>query len=102
VKYRFSAEARADVREAKAFLLKEGKRRRDDFASALEHAIQAVLEYPYRGSPYELGTRRILLEGFHYSMIYIPARDMIQIVAVSHHSRDPGHWHGRISRTPET
>jgi plasmid stabilization system protein ParE len=100
VKYRFSVEARADVREAKAFLLKESKKKRDDFASALEHAIHAVLDHPYRGSPYELGTRRILLEGCYYAMIYIPAGDVIQIVAVSHHRRDPEHWHGRISGSP--
>lgn len=101
MRYRFSKEARADIREAKTFLGKDNKKKRDDFADAVEHAIRSVLEYPYRGSPYELNTRRIMLEGFPYAMIYIPADGAIQIVAVTHHSRDPQHWHERISGAKE-
>lgn len=97
MRYRFSKEARADVREAKAFIGKDNKKKRDAFADAVEHAIHSLLEYPYRGSPYELQTRRIMLEGFDYAMIYIPVDKRIQIVAVTHHSRKPGHWHGRIT-----
>jgi len=97
VRYRFSKEAQADVREAQAFIGSDNKKKRDGFADAVDHAIQSLLEFPYRGSPYELQTRRIMLEGFEYAMIYIPTKDVIQIVAVWHHSRDPEGWHERIS-----
>ncbi|HEX6042309.1 type II toxin-antitoxin system RelE/ParE family toxin [Longimicrobium sp.] len=98
MRYRFTKEARADVREAKAFIGKDDdKRKRDKFAAAVEHAIHSLLEYPYRGSPYELQTRRIMLLGFDYAMIYIPTNTEIQIVAVTHTSRDPRHWHHCIT-----
>jgi toxin ParE1/3/4 len=96
VKYRFSTEARADVREAKAFLGKDSKKKRNDFADAVEHAVQSLLEYPERGSPYELNTRRIMLEGFPYAMIYYLGDGGIHIIAVWHHSRDPKEWRGRV------
>ena len=102
MKYRFSKEARADVREAKEFIGKDNKKKLDDFADAVEHAIHSLLEFPYRGSPYELQTRRIMLEGFDYAMIYIPAGTVIQIVAVTHTSRNPEHWHGRITGGRDT
>jgi toxin ParE1/3/4 len=96
VKYRFTKEARADVREAKAFISKDNKKKGDEFTAAVEHAIRSLLEYPFRGSPYELQTRRIMLKGFDYALIYIPSDSVIRIVAVTHTSRDPQHWRGRI------
>jgi plasmid stabilization system protein ParE len=97
VKYRFSKEARADVREAKTFIGKDNKTKGDDFAAAVEHAIRSLLEYPYRGSPYELQTRRLMLKGFEYGIVYRLTDDVIRIVAVTHTSRNPQHWHERIA-----
>jgi toxin ParE1/3/4 len=102
VKHRFSREARADVREAKEFIGKDNKKKRDDFADAVEHAIRSLLDFPYRGSPYELQTRRIMVEGFDYAVIYILVGTVIQIVAVTHTSRDPEHWHERITGGRDT
>lgn len=97
MKYQFSKEARADVREAKAFIGKDDKTKGDDFAAAVEHAIRLLLEYPYRGSPYELQTRRIMLKGYEYGIVYLLTKNVIRIVAVTHTSRDPRHWHGRVA-----
>lgn len=98
MRYWFSTEARADVREARAFL-RESRQKQDEFASAVGHAIQALIEHPLCGSPYELNTRRILLEGFPYAMVYYVGIDGIHIVAVTHHRRDPAHWHDRLAAT---
>lgn len=98
MRYRFTKEARADVREAKDFIGKEhGTEKQGEFTAAVEHAVRSLLEYPYRGSPYELQTRRIMLSGFDYAMIYVPTNTEIQIIAVTHTRRNPQHWHGRIT-----
>lgn len=63
---------------------------------AVESALSRIAAFPKHGSPYESGTRRVVLQGFRYQLIYRVADEEAWIVAFAHHSRRPGYWRDRI------
>ena len=97
MKVRYSALARADVRDAKAFYRKDSQQAPKDFAAQLRHALQRIREHPQSGSPYELGTRRFIMERFPYAVIYFLTVEGIYVAAVQHHSRKPDYWHDSVA-----
>jgi len=68
-----------------------------DFASAVENAADRALAFPLAGSPSIADTRRVVVKGFPFSILYRPERNGIVIFAVSHHARRPAYW---INRKP--
>ena len=42
-------------------------------------------------------TRRCLLKGFPYALLYVVETDEILVTAVAHLHRDPDHYRGRIA-----
>ena len=93
MKVRYSDLARTDVREAKAFYRKDSEQAPKDFASELRRALQKIREHPQIGVPYEPGTRRFIMIRFPHSVVYYLSGEGIYVVAVEHHSREPGYWH---------
>lgn len=69
----------------------------EQFVSAVEAAIQRALEAPETGSPHLYGTRRMLVDRFHYDVIYITREPLVVIVAVAHQRRRPGYWRKRLN-----
>jgi toxin ParE1/3/4 len=65
------------------------------FVEAVEEATARALAFPLAGSPSDSDTRRVLLKGFPFSLIYRVEHDDILIVALAHHGRKPGYWHSR-------
>ena len=66
----------------------------DEVASAL-HRIAA---FPEHGSPYFAGTRRIILRGFPFQLVYLYRADAAVVVAFAHQRRRPGYWRNRVDR----
>lgn len=66
-----------------------------DFITAVERAVARIATFPEHGSQYLLGTRRIVLRRFPFSVVYISEVERVLIVAVAHHSRRPGYWRTR-------
>ncbi|WP_420129528.1 type II toxin-antitoxin system RelE/ParE family toxin [Longimicrobium sp.] len=97
MRVRYSALARADIRDAKAFYRKENETIPARLAAELRHALRRIRENPQSGAPYELGTRRFILSRFPYAVVYYPTLEGIYVVAVQHHSRDPDYWHRSVS-----
>jgi plasmid stabilization system protein ParE len=98
VKVRYSALARTDVRQAKAFYGRDSEQAPKQFAAELRRALQRIREHPQIGVPYEFGTRRFIMNQFHHSVVYYLTDEGIYVVAVEHHSRDSGYWHAAIER----
>lgn len=48
------------------------------------------------GKPGVAATRRILVEGFPFAVIYIPIDTEIVVHAVAHLSREPTYWIERL------
>jgi plasmid stabilization system protein ParE len=66
------------------------------FAEAVEDAIARALAFPLSGSPSRSNTRRILVNGFPFAIVYRPEPDGIVIFAVAHHARRPNYWQSRV------
>jgi len=62
----------------------------------VERATRRIISFPEHGSAYLLGTRRIVLRRFPYSVIYSPGVDQAVAIAVAHQRRKPGYWKKRL------
>ena len=91
----FLALARQEVREAFDWYLDRSPRAAQRFLAELDRAIGLIRETPNVWPAFENDTRRYVLQGFPYSIIYRQLADALQVVAVAHHKRRPGYWHSR-------
>jgi plasmid stabilization system protein ParE len=62
----------------------------------LTRSLEFIQENPLLGSPFQSGTRRVLLHRFPYSVVYKVLDDRILVVALAHQSRRPGYWRARV------
>jgi len=66
------------------------------FIAAVEDATARALVFPLAGSPSSSNTRRVIVNGFPFSIFYRPEPEGIVIFAVAHHARKPGYWRSRL------
>ena len=66
------------------------------FVAAVEEAAARAVAFPRAGSSSRANTRRIILKGFPFALIYRPEREEIVVFAVAHHKRRPYYWQGRV------
>ena len=66
------------------------------FTAAVEEAAARALAFPQSGSPSRSNTRRVLVNGFPFSLVYRPEHDGIVVFAVAHHARRPYYWQSRV------
>jgi toxin ParE1/3/4 len=64
---------------------------------AAEKTVALILAFPNVGSPCASETRRVVIKGFPFWLIYKPTLngDLI-IFAIAHHSRRPRYWIDRL------
>jgi toxin ParE1/3/4 len=67
-----------------------------DFIAAVERAVARIAAFPEHGSPHLMGTRRVVLRRFPFSVVYLLEPEAVLVVAVAHHSRRPGYWRDRV------
>lgn len=65
------------------------------FTAAVEEAAARALAFPLAGSPSRSNTRRVIVKGFPFSIVYRPETDGIVILALAHHTRVPYYWQSR-------
>lgn len=73
-----------------------------EFLAEVERATRRIVSFPLHGSPYLVGTRRIVLRRFPYSVVYWPDPDDLLVIAVAHSKRKPGYWRSRVKRGGKT
>jgi toxin ParE1/3/4 len=66
------------------------------FLSDLDTAIEDVLQASRRWPKYMHGTRRVVMQRFPFSIVYLDDPDLITIIAVAHAKRKPGYWKRRL------
>jgi plasmid stabilization system protein ParE len=66
------------------------------FLSDVYEALEAIAQAPQRWPKYLYGTRRFVLRGFPFSIIYLDDPDVIRVIAVAHSRRRPGYWKDRL------
>jgi toxin ParE1/3/4 len=66
------------------------------FLDALDSTIAQIEQHPESGEADQEGLQKIILhDGYPLSLYYHASPELIYIVAVAHHSREPGYWRGR-------
>ena len=65
------------------------------FLRELSVAVQRIRQTPHRYPAAEVGTRRILLDRFPFTIYYRVKSETLNIVAVAHQKRRPGYWSSR-------
>ncbi|HEY0036379.1 MAG TPA: type II toxin-antitoxin system RelE/ParE family toxin [Longimicrobium sp.] len=73
-----------------------------ELARALDAEVKRIANIvrrnPMIGASYLHSTRRKLLARFPYSFVYsVEADDLVLVIAIAHHSREPGYWADRLN-----
>jgi toxin ParE1/3/4 len=96
MKLKFHPEARSDLREGKAFYRHRSPLAAVAFANHIAAALSRIVEAPLRYPLGEHDTREhVLSSRFPYTIIYRVRNNLVVIVAIAHHSREPRYWHHR-------
>jgi plasmid stabilization system protein ParE len=66
----------------------------NEFARVVRAAVDLISSGPERW-PTKNGLRRYVLHRFPFTIAYRFASDVVEILAVAHHSRDPAAWMDR-------
>ena len=69
------------------------------FFAEVRRAEQLIEQFPESATEILPGIRKRILRKFPGSLIYTMEKDELLILAVAHHSRRPGYWVSRFSRT---
>jgi toxin ParE1/3/4 len=72
----------------------------NEFALVLGESLQKIKAHPAGFSlletlPTELGYRRLRMPQFPYLIVFRHSREMIEIIAITHTSREPNYWRNR-------
>ena len=89
---RFVAEARREFLAEVAYYEKERVGLGDRFRVAVERSASIAAAFPLAGSPCAAETRRVVVKGFPYSVVYRPEGKGIVVFAIAHFRRDPAYW----------
>jgi plasmid stabilization system protein ParE len=65
------------------------------FRDAVRAVLDRLLEFPEIGEPRH-GTRRLMVAGFPYDIVYRVTTMDLEVLAVAHHRRRPGYWRRRV------
>lgn len=94
--FRFLPQARAELLDEIRYYgsAQEGLGVR--FESAIADVVRRAVANPDRGAPRSKNTRRMLVKGFPFSIIYRANDSEVLIVAIADSRRKPTYWAGRI------
>lgn len=92
----FRDEAKIDFLEACDWYAQEQAGLDDRFSAAVERALDSISSSPQQYATVYRDVRRVLPRPFPYGLFYIFQNDEIEVIAVTHASRDPTVWISRI------
>jgi plasmid stabilization system protein ParE len=92
--YRFLEEAEADFLAGLRFYAERDRAVARRFDQLIRQTIARIVENPGRW-PLKDGSHRYVLQRFPYTVAYVVEGQLVSIVAVAHHSRDPDSWKDR-------
>jgi plasmid stabilization system protein ParE len=92
----FHPDARVDVVGAYDWYAQRSQTAAEAFQEELQRAGIAIQRSPLLWGNYLFGTRRYLMKRFPYIVVYRPAEDRIEVIAVIHGRRRPGFWKDRL------
>ena len=94
--FRFLEPAEAEFLEAIAYYSAIQAELGVRFQEAVAVAVGQAVEHPEHGSPRSKNTRRRLVKGFPFGVIYWSSENAVVIVAVAHQRKRADYWSKRI------
>ena len=95
-KVRLVADARREFFKEVAYYEQERKGLGSRFRKAAESAFIRAGEQPASGKPGISGTRRLLVKGFPFAVVYLTSESDVMVYAVAHLSRNPDYGTARL------
>ena len=93
---RVHSHAQEEINEAFDWYFKRSPEAAEAFLTEIGASLAQIAAHPQLYSTYTKNTRRRVLSGFPYSVIFQEKDDIILVVAVAHAKRRPGYWRKRI------
>ena len=93
---RIRSEAQEEINAAFDWYFKRSPEAADRFLTEIGASLAQIASHPQLYPVYTKNTRRRVLAGFPYSVIFQVKDDVILVVAVAHAKRRAGYWRGRI------
>lgn len=93
---RIRSEAQEEINAAFDWYFKRNPKAADGFLTEIGASFSQIVSHPQLYPAYTKNTRRRVLAGFPYSVIFQEKSDAILVVAVAHAKRRAGYWRGRI------
>jgi toxin ParE1/3/4 len=94
--YRFHPEASRELEATDDWYFARSFDASIDFLFEVDAAIVSITDVPHRWAKYLYGTRRLVMQRFPFSIVYLNDPDLITIIAIAHAKRKPGYWKGRV------
>lgn len=89
----FEPGARQDLLDATAWYLHEaGERQAESFEAEVRRCLNLLVRLPALGAPSPHNVRKLALRRFPYSVVYRDERELIRVIPVAHHRREPSYW----------
>ncbi len=95
--FRFLEPAQAELLEAISYYLAIRPELGARFEQAVAEAIRSAVAHPEHGAPRAKSTRRWLVKGFPFAIVYRANESGVLIVAIAHQRKRPVYWTGRIT-----
>lgn len=71
------------------------------FLNEVESSVERIKEYSKAWHPLSKNTRRSLVKGFPYGIVYQIRKNSILVIAVANLHREPSYWSERGETTPK-
>ncbi|MEP6741756.1 MAG: type II toxin-antitoxin system RelE/ParE family toxin [bacterium] len=96
MRYEFHSEALEEYQQAVNWYASKRTDLALGFVEAIEQAVARIAEAPERWRVIEEDVHRCLTRVFPYGILYTMESDYILILAITHCSREPRYWKGRL------
>ncbi len=93
---RFHPEALKELSDAAAHYSEISKGLAHRLLFAVEHGRTQIAGFPCAWPPSPGDTRRYILPGFPYQIVYRVCGEEVQIIALAHHKRKARYWRRRL------
>ena len=96
--YRFLPAAEDEMIKASVFYEAASNGLGNDFLEDVQQAIDRLCVYPLSGEVVAPGLRKMMLHRFPFNVMYSLETNVILVIAIAHHGRQPGYWQTRVDR----
>ena len=93
---RLTKAAEEDLREARGWYRREAPHVASDFRRQVRETHQRIGENPWLYPDVHRGVRRALVPRFPYAIFYHLRDEAVQVIAITHQSRNPEIWKRRV------